>query len=127
MSAVISGPPSTPPSTTRPSVRASWADVRLLMYVAAAGLVFAAGVVVPYLTRADHPTTSTPSWLGWPALASVFLLPLIAVGAGGVAAGRLGAPGSRRYVAAAVLVLAAVGFIAYVSPPGVAAVRWFLD
>ena len=86
-----------------------------------------AGVLAPYLTRADHPTTSVDAWLGLPAYASLFLLPMVAVAAGAVAATRLGVAGSRRRVAVAVLVLAVVGFGAYVSPLGVSAVRWFLD
>lgn len=115
------------PATSSASAAASWADLRLLTYVSIADLVFVAGVLVPYLTRADHPTTTVPAWLGLPAYASLFLLPMLAVAAGAVAATRLGAAGSRRRVAVAVLVLAVAGFVAYVSPLGVSAVRWFLD
>ena len=116
------------PATSSASAAASWADLRLLTYVATADLVFVAGVLVPYLTRADHPTTTRrPAWLGLPAYASLFLLPMLAVAAGAVAATRLGAAGSRRRVGVAVLVLAVGGFGAYVSPLGVSAVRWFLD
>ena len=97
------------------------------MHVAPVDLVFAVGVVVPYLTRADHPTSTVPAWLGWPAFYTLFLLSMVAVATGAVAASRLGAVGSRRRVAAAVLALAVAGFGAYVSPLGVAAVRWFLD
>jgi hypothetical protein len=127
VSTVTTGGSSTAPMTRTANVRARWADLRLLMYVAAADLAFVAGVLVPYLTRADHPTTTVPAWLGWPGFASVFVLPLVAVGCGAVAAGQLRAAGRRRRVAAAVIVLAAAGFGAYVSPVGVAAVRWFLD
>jgi hypothetical protein len=127
MPAVAAGKPATASSASRLLVRATWADLRLLMYVAAADLVFAAGVLAPYLTRADHPTTSVDAWLGYPAYASLFLLPMLAVAAAAVAATRLGAAGSRRRVAIAVLLLAVAGFVAYVSPLGVSAVRWFLD
>lgn len=82
---------------------------------------------MPYLTRADHPTTTVPAWLGWPVFYTLVLLPMVAVATGVVAASRLGAVGSRRRVALAALALAVVGFGAYVSPLGVAAVRWFLD
>ena len=116
-----------PRAASGASVAASWADVRLLAYVAAVDLVYAAGLLVPYLTRDDDPTTFVPAWLGWPAFATVFVLPLVAVGCGAVAVGRLGAPGGRRAVAAAVVVLAVAGLAAYVSPAGVSAVRWFLD
>ena len=115
------------PATSRDSAAASWADLRLLTYVAAADLVFAAGVMAPYLTRADHPTTSVDAWLGLPAYATLFVLPMVAVAAGAVAATRLGAAGSKRRVAVAVIVLALAGFVAYVSPLGVSAVRWFID
>ena len=121
------GSPAAPSTARRSNVRASWADVRLLGCVAAVDLVYAAGLLVPYLTRDHDPTTVVPAWLGWPAFATVFVLPLVAVGCGAVAVGRLGAPGGRRRVAAAVLVLAVVGLAAYVSPTGIAAVRWFLD
>jgi hypothetical protein len=114
----------TPTSRRRP---ASWADVRLLGYVAAVDLVFVTGVVVPYLTRADHPTTSVPAWLGYPALASLLLLPMVTVVVGAIAATRLRAAGGRRHLATTALLLAVVGFGLYVSPLGVSAVRWFLD
>jgi hypothetical protein len=65
--------------------------------------------------------------LGWPALASLFLLPMVAVLAGSAAASRLGVAGGRRRTALAVVLLAVAGLAAYVSPIGVAAVRWFLD
>ena len=109
---------------TRPS---GWVDVRLLGYVAVVDVVFVAGVLVPYLTRADHPTTTVDAWLGYPAYASLFLLPMVAVAAAAAAATRLRVAGSRRRVAAAVIVLAAAGVAAYVSPLGVSAVRWFID
>ena len=109
---------------TRP---ATWTDVRLVGWVAIADLVFVAGVLVPYLTRADHPTTGAPAWLGWPALASLFLLPMVAVAAGAAAASRLGVEGGRRRMALTAVLLAVAGLTAYVSPVGVAAVRWFLD
>jgi hypothetical protein len=99
----------------------------LLGYVAVLDLVFVAGVLVPYLTRADHLTTGVPEWLGWPALASLFLLPMVALVAGSAAAGRLGVAGGRRRTALAAVLLAVAGLAAYVSPVGVAAVRWFLD
>ena len=109
---------------TRP---ATWVDVRLVGWVATADLVFAGGVLLPYLTRADHPTTGAPAWLGWPALASLFLLPMVAVAAGAAAATRLGVEGGRRRMALTAVLLAVAGLTAYVSPVGVAAVRWFLD
>ena len=127
MSAVSASSPASTHLASGPSRRASRGDLLLLTYVAVVDAVFVAGVLVPYLTRADHPTTTVDAWLGYPAFASLFLLPMVAVGVGAVAATRLRATGSRRRVAAAVIVLAAAGFAAYVSPLGVAAVRWFLD
>ena len=115
------------PASSRDSAVASWADLRRWTYVATADLVFAAGVLAPYLTRADHPPTSVAAWLGLSAYATLFVLPMVAVAAGAVAATRLGAAGSRRRVAVPVIVLALAGFVAYVSPLGVSAVRWFID
>ena len=116
-----------PRAASGASVAASWADVRLLAYVAAADLVFVAGVVEPYLTRDDNPTTFVPAWLGWPAFATIFVLPLVAVAVGALAGSRLGAAGSRRRLSLATLVLAVAGFATYVSPIGISAIRWFLD
>jgi hypothetical protein len=127
MATVTSGPASTGEATASAGVGASWSDVRLLAYVAAADLVFAAGIVVPYLTRADHPTTTVDAWLGYPALTSLLVLPLLAVAVGAAAATRLGRAGGRRRLAVVTLLLAVAGFAAYVSPVGVAATRWFLD
>lgn len=107
--------------------RVTAADIRLLAYVAAADVVFGAGILGPYLTRADHPTTTVDAWLGYPALASLLVLPLLAIAVGAEAATRLGRPGARRRLAAVTLLLAVAGFAAYVSPVGVSAVRWFLD
>jgi hypothetical protein len=106
---------------------ATWADVRPLGWMVLTDLVFVAGVLVPYLTRADQPTAGGPAWLGWPALASIFLLPLVAVAVAAVAAGRLGAGARSWWPGLVALSLAVGGFAAYVSPVGVAAVRWFLD
>jgi hypothetical protein len=108
----------------RPS---GWVDVRLLGYVAVVDVVFVAGVLVPYLTRADHPTTGVPAWLGYPALASLFLLPMVVVSVGVITASRLSTEGGRRGVALATVALAVAGFATYVAPVGVSAVRWFLD
>ena len=94
--------------------------------VALADLIFLAGVVVPHLAGND-PLSSL--WLGLPALVSVFTLPLIAYGAALASGRRLvrqrpdqqpRRPG--RLVDVAVLALALAGFIAYVSPWGLAAV-----
>jgi len=128
MATVTSGPaPTGTQATASAGAEASWSDVRLLACVAAADLVFAAGVVAPYLTRADQPTTTVDAWLGYPALASLLVLPMVAVAAGAMAATRLGRAGGRRRLAVATLLLAVAGFAAYVSPVGIAAVRWFLD
>ena len=128
MSVVAPDTSSTPPQVAaRPFVGASWADARLLAYVAAVDLVFVSGVLVPYLTRADRPTTGIPAWLGWPALLCLLVLPLVTVAAGAVAVSRLRAAGGRRRLAVGTLLLAVAGLATYVSPVGVASVRWFLD
>jgi len=110
-----------------PPRRATWADVRLLGWIVLTDLVFVGGVLVPYLARAGQPTAGGPAWLGWPALASIFLLPLVAVAVAAVTAGRLGAAARSWWPGPVALALAVSGFAAYVSPVGVAAMRWFLD
>jgi hypothetical protein len=110
-----------------PLRRTSWAEVRLLGCIAFTDLVFVAGVLVPYLTRAGQPTAGGPAWLGWPALASIFLLPLVAAAVAALAAGRLGASARSWWPGLVTLALAVCSFAAYVSPVGVAAMRWFLD
>ncbi|HET9945125.1 MAG TPA: hypothetical protein VFR56_05700 [Actinomycetes bacterium] len=123
----MTGPSAMVSDAEAPARATTWADVRLVGYIAVVDLVYVAGVLVPYLTRADHPTTGAPAWLGWPAFATLFLMPMVAVAVGAVAAGRLGAGGGRRWPALVAALLAVAGFATYVSPLGVAAVRWFLD
>jgi hypothetical protein len=95
--------------------------------IALADLVFLGGVVVPHLAGNDP--FSSP-WLGLAALVSVFTLPLIAYGAALTSAGRLlrsrQTPRRARQVDLAVVALALVGFVTYVSPWGLAAITGFM-
>ena len=95
----------------------------LVIVMIVADLVFLAGVVAPHMTG-DDPLVS--AWIGVPSLVSVFTLPLIAYGAV-LASGRRLLRGESgiargRQLDVVVVVLAFVGFAAYVSPWGRAAI-----
>lgn len=133
------GPGRTP--TPAPGAVAGLApDLVRLALVLLVDVLFLAGVLLPYLTSdGDLGDPAVPDVLLVPLVLTLFLLPWVTFGSAAVSGYRLwrarpGA-GSRggtsspaaRGVCLCVVVLGALGLVAYFSPWGVDAIRWLVD
>jgi hypothetical protein len=108
------------------------ADAERLALVVVVDTLFLVGVLLPYLTYDGGVATQwLPEVLYVPMGLTVFFLPWATLGPVAFSGYRLWRGGASspvaRAICLAVVVLGIAGLVAYVSPPGIDAIRWQLD
>jgi hypothetical protein len=108
------------------------ADAERLALVVVVDALFLVGVLLPYLTYDGGVATQwLPEVLYVPLVLTVFLLPWATIGSAAFSGYRLWRGGSlrpmSRGICLGVVLLGIAGFVTYVSPWGIDAIRWQLD